>query len=149
MTGTGPQARPPTLAHSDGDRVLQFIKDFIDNPPASGGPWITWGSGVALPIAIIAYNAIAASIRHFPMMHESGGGTLPGSQHSAITRDGRSALEIGVWLGIYIGIAALIHAHYFWGNVPRLAQQSPFAKIAAMAIIPVSLLIGLIGSNLF
>ena len=129
--------------------MLQFIKDFIDNPPASGGPWITWGAGVAVPLSIIAYNAIAASIRHFPMIHESGGGTLPGSQAAHVFGDERSALEIGVSLGIYIGIAGLIHAHYFWGNVPRLARRSPFAKIAALAIIPASLLIGLIGSLLF
>ena len=103
--------------------------DIVSTTP--GGKWI---GGVLLPILLTGYGVSCAITQH------------------AVMTDNYISMEIGGQRAIAYGIAAisvglLLHFHYFWANIQRLAPFAMLGKIPSLVglIVGVGYLIVQIG----
>jgi hypothetical protein len=92
--------------------------DDWEDIPASG-PVPKWLGGMAGPILLTGYGMTCILTKH---------GVMPG-RYDSMELHGRNAVALGVAI---LGMGALLHFHYFWGNIVHLSPWAVPGKIVSL-----------------
>ena len=118
----------------DGRKVLKMMygpgpsigsgEDIADLLPENG--WTKWGLGVGLACLVLALGLVCIIHRSVSIYDDS---WVP------FVIDGADAVAIGVAL---LGLALLLHCHFFWSQTRRLGGLAEVGKAVALVISIVS-----------
>jgi len=110
--------------YGSGPSIGSGDEDIADLIPENG--WTKWGMGVALACLVLAYALVCIIHRSVSFYYES---WVP------FTIAGTDAVAIGIAL---VGLALLLHCHFFWSQTRRLGGLAEVGKAVALVISIVS-----------
>lgn len=109
-----------TMMYVPGPSVGSGDADIADLIPENG--WTKWGMGGGLACLVFALGLVCIIHRSVTFYYES---WVP------FTIDGTDAVAIGMAL---LGLALLLHCHFFWSQTRRLGGLAEVGKAAALLI---------------